>query len=69
MLGSRYPYGQVTAAELRQALDTVLTNPSYRQRARQMGDTLKAAGGYLQAVAEIETLLGDKAQIHDHVLA
>jgi len=69
VLGEQHPYGRVTAAELRQALDTVLTNPGYSQRARQMGDTLKAAGGYLQAVAEIETSLREKAQIHGQVLA
>jgi MGT family glycosyltransferase len=70
MLGNQYPYGRVTAAELRAALDTVLTNPSYRQRARQIGDTLKAAGGYLQAVAEIETFIEvQKHQHEQHVLA
>lgn len=57
MLGERYPYRYVTATELRNALDTVLKTPSYRQRACEMGATLKLAGGYLQAVMEIETFM------------
>ena len=69
VLGDQYPYGHVTAAELRQALDSVLTNPTYRLRAREMGDTLKAAGGYLQAVEEIETFLVVKPQLQRQVLA
>lgn len=54
LLGGQYPYGRVTAAELRQALDTLLHTPHYRQNAIQMGQTLQNAGGYLQAVAEVE---------------
>jgi MGT family glycosyltransferase len=54
LLGDDYPYGQVTAQELRQALDEVLHQPHYRQNAERIGKTLKDAGGYLQAVAEIE---------------
>jgi UDP:flavonoid glycosyltransferase YjiC (YdhE family) len=54
LLGDHYPYGRVTAPELRQALDAVLHDSHYRQNAARMGQTLKDAGGYLQAVAEIE---------------
>jgi MGT family glycosyltransferase len=54
-------HGRVTAAQLRAALDAVLNDPAYRQRAQQMGETLRAAGGYLQAVEEIETFVGVKA--------
>ena len=54
LLGKQYPYGRVTAQELRQALDALLHTPHYRQNAIQMGQTLRNAGGYLQAVAEIE---------------
>jgi MGT family glycosyltransferase len=54
LLGDDYPYGRVTAQELRQALDEVLHQPHYRQNAERIGKTLKDAGGYLQAVAEIE---------------
>lgn len=62
VVGNQYPYGRVTATELRTALDTVLTNPGYRQRAREMGDTLKAAGGYQRAVAEIEAFVGERVR-------
>ncbi|MCB0000216.1 MAG: hypothetical protein KDE56_30840 [Anaerolineales bacterium] len=58
LLGSQYPYGRVTALELRHALDALLAEPHYRQNAARMGQTLKNAGGYLQAVAEIENYLG-----------
>jgi UDP:flavonoid glycosyltransferase YjiC (YdhE family) len=50
----------VTAPELRSALDTIVNDPSYRQQAKQYGQTLKDAGGYLQAVAEIEQYIGEK---------
>jgi MGT family glycosyltransferase len=60
LLGARYPYGRVTAAELRAALDKVLTDLQYRQQAERIGDTLKAAGGYPRAVEEIEAFVGEK---------
>jgi MGT family glycosyltransferase len=68
LLGDSYPYGQATAEELRQSLDTVLSDPSYRQRACHFGETLNAAGGYHQAVAEIETLLGEKSHVQQQVV-
>jgi UDP:flavonoid glycosyltransferase YjiC (YdhE family) len=60
LLGDRYPYGRVTAAELRAALDTILKEASYRQQAARIGETLKAAGGYRRAADEIETFIGVK---------
>jgi len=60
LLGNKYPYGRVTAPELRSALDTVLSDPSYCQQAEHYGQTLKDAGGYLQAVSEIEAYIGEK---------
>ena len=54
LLGDTRPYGRVTPRELRKALDTVLNVPQYRLNAERIGETLKAAGGYLQAVEEIE---------------
>jgi UDP:flavonoid glycosyltransferase YjiC (YdhE family) len=54
LLGDRYPYGRVTAREVRKALDTVLNSPHYRQQAERIGNTLVSAGGYLRAVDEIE---------------
>lgn len=59
LLGDKYPYGQVTAPELRQALDAVLHQAHYRQNAAKIGQTLQAAGGYLQAVAEVERYVGE----------
>ncbi|MCG8347312.1 MAG: hypothetical protein MI924_05965 [Chloroflexales bacterium] len=57
LLGNTRPYGKVTAPELRTALDTLLSNPQYQQNAQHIGATLRAAGGYWQAVKEIETFL------------
>jgi UDP:flavonoid glycosyltransferase YjiC (YdhE family) len=58
MIGDKRPYGRVTADELRTALDTVLSNPSYQKQARYYGQSLRDAGGYLTAVAEIEAFIG-----------
>jgi MGT family glycosyltransferase len=57
LLGDTQPYGRVTAAELRAALAQLLTEPTYRRNAQRIGTTLRAAGGYPQAVAEIEEYL------------
>lgn len=58
LIGDKHPYGRVTAHELRQALDTVLNDSLYRQNSEHIGNTLKAAGGYRQAVEEIEAFIG-----------
>jgi hypothetical protein len=58
LLGHHYPYGRVTAGELRQALDAVLNNATYRQNAERIGQTLRDAGGYARAVEEIEAFIG-----------
>ena len=60
LLGNTRPYGRVTAQELRTALNTLLSNSQYQQNAQRIGETLKAAGGYQQAVQEIETFLDDR---------
>lgn len=60
LLGNHYPYGRVTADELRSALDSVLNEPTYRHYARIIGETLKAAGGYQRAADEIEAFVGVK---------
>lgn len=57
LIGDRRPYGRVTPEELRNALDAVLHNPGYRQRAEEIGQTLRSAGGYICAVAEIEAFM------------
>jgi len=61
LLGDHYPYGRVTAAELRTALDAVLNDSAYRENAERIGETLRAAGGYPRAVEEIEAFLGVRA--------
>lgn len=58
LLGSKAPYGRVTAAQLRAALDSVLTDPSYRENAARIGGSLKSAGGYARAADEIEAFIG-----------
>jgi MGT family glycosyltransferase len=60
MIGDKHPYGRVTADELHNALDTILNNPSYQKQAQYYGQTLREAGGYLAAVAEIEAFIGAK---------
>ena len=60
LLWERYPYGQVTVEALRTALDTILANPEYKRNAQYYGQTLKNAGGYRQAVQEIEAFIEDK---------
>lgn len=60
LLGDHYPYGRVSAAQLRTALDAVLADAAYRRHAVRIGETLKAAGGYRRAVEVIETFIGVK---------
>ena len=60
LLGGKRPLGQVTAQELRNALKQLLNDPTYRKNAGEMGKTLQIAGGYQQAVREIEELLPEK---------
>jgi MGT family glycosyltransferase len=53
-LATRPPVGQVGTAELRRAVETVFTNvESYRAAARQLGESLRAAGGAAQAAQAI----------------
>lgn len=63
LLGDKPPYGYVTAEELWSSLDAILNNPSYRQQAEHYGNTLRDAGGYRQAVAEIEHYLNQHIAI------
>lgn len=57
LLGQKRPYGQVTAPELRAAVDEVLTDGRYRANAAAMGRTLRDAGGYRRAAGELEAYL------------
>ncbi|NDJ62371.1 MAG: glycosyl transferase [Chloroflexi bacterium] len=52
-IGFAPPLGKVTAAQLRQAVDQVLADPAYKQRAARLGASFKAAGGYQRAADEI----------------
>jgi MGT family glycosyltransferase len=54
MLGARPAYGRVTAKQLRAALDEILSKATYRDNALRIGETLRAAGGYMRAAGEIE---------------
>jgi MGT family glycosyltransferase len=54
LLGARPPYGHVTARQLRAALDTILSTAAYRENARRIGETLRAAGRFMRAADEIE---------------
>jgi MGT family glycosyltransferase len=60
LLGARPPYGRVTAGQLRAALAAILSKASYRHNAERIGETLKAAGGYVRAADEIEAFVGVK---------
>jgi MGT family glycosyltransferase len=53
VLGDRPPYGRFDPHHLRQAVGTVLTDPSYQQNAKRVGDSFRAAGGYETAVQHI----------------
>ena len=54
MLGEQPPFGRVPVGELQTALTTVLNENRYQQAARVIGDSFREAGGYVQAVQEIE---------------
>lgn len=62
VLGGHPPYGHTTTQSLRQAVDNVLNDPCYAQAAQAVGRSFHEAGGYLQAVSEIEGLLTEKSE-------
>ncbi|WP_420631302.1 macrolide family glycosyltransferase [Candidatus Leptofilum sp.] len=57
VLGDHPPYGRTTPTELQTALETVLTNDSYRQNAKRIGNSFKKSGGYLAAADLITAAL------------
>lgn len=63
LIGTRRPLGRVTAAELRQALDQLLSTATYRKNATHIGDSLNGAGGYMRAVEAIELRLEETETI------
>ncbi|MGH3826531.1 MAG: glycosyltransferase, partial [Pseudonocardiaceae bacterium] len=54
--GIRVHYGRVGATELRQAITTVLDDPSYRAAARRVQASFAAAGGAATAADHLEKL-------------
>lgn len=48
---------QQDAASLRQAAETVLTDQAYRQKAHEVGESMRAAGGVVKAVDEVLELV------------
>lgn len=53
VLGDRPPYGRVDVGSLRHAVDTVLSDPIYRQNSERLRRSFHEAGGYKQAAAAI----------------
>ena len=57
VLADRPPYGKFDATLLRQTVDKLLADPTYRQNAAQLSRSFQAAGGYQQAATLIESRL------------
>ncbi|MGD0700087.1 MAG: nucleotide disphospho-sugar-binding domain-containing protein [Trebonia sp.] len=54
--GIRVPFSRVRPAQLREALVTILDDPTYRQAAERIRDSFAAAGGAPAAAARLECL-------------
>ena len=65
IVGDKPPFGRVTEAHLRTAIDLALHDDSIRREAVTIGEVLQATGGYTQAANEIATfarvIAGDKS--------
>lgn len=57
VIGDRLARGRLTVSELRHSLDTVLSEPRYREAAREVQKTLRETGGYRRAADEIQAYL------------
>jgi len=55
--GLRVPPWEATAARLREAVELVLTDPTYAENARKLGRTLRDAGGYVRAADETQAFV------------
>lgn len=53
--GKQLSAQDLTAEKIRQAVEEVLTQPTYTQAARRIGESLRTAGGSHRAVTEIQT--------------
>lgn len=62
-LGDKPPFGRVTGAELRQAVERVLgpEHKAFKQKAQQLGDSLRQAGGSARAAEEILAFVRSRA--------
>jgi zeaxanthin glucosyltransferase len=54
--GIRVPFSRVRPAQLREALITILDDPSYRQAAERIRGSFTAAGGAPAAAVRLECL-------------
>lgn len=60
VLNDQVAGGRITAAALRQALDTTVSQPGCREEARRVQAMLRATGGYRQAADEIQAFMAEK---------
>jgi MGT family glycosyltransferase len=56
--GLRMDNGEITPESLRNAIDVLLRDPAYRRKSAELGETLRAAGGYQRAADEILAYVG-----------
>jgi MGT family glycosyltransferase len=62
-LATKPPFGKVTVAELRGAVDQVLASDAYRKAAIKLGESLKAAGGPSRAADEIMAFARERVTV------
>jgi MGT family glycosyltransferase len=55
--GERISYRRAKAVQIAEAIDTVLTVPSYRDAARQLQGSFRAAGGAMAAADHLEAVM------------
>ena len=53
------PYGDVSIVALQNSLREILSNPTYAQNAKRLGESLKNAGGYQRAADEIQRFIAN----------
>ncbi len=56
----------VDAASLRGAVEAVLSNPPFRERAQALGRSLRASGGYRRAADEIQAFARQAGEARGH---
>lgn len=63
ILGERPPYGRTTNHELRQAVERLLTDDTFRGNAERLSQTFQAAGGFSRAADIIEAVALRKKRV------